>query len=188
MAAANQQQQVTKILVEEKHYRLDYDEGAPLVRRAIEHALGMELDELAPGMWSGSKVSDDYSSVEVTVRALRTDEGMNVEVRLEHRFNAKAVAAFTIGLVVGCIVLLPLIPTIMMSTRLQRRHTRERLVEMHKVWTEIAEAVGAPRRAGYRQRPERAYAPMRIEDKAHRQQLEEAESEADSESERVAKG
>lgn len=163
MANANQQQQVVKYLVEEKHYRLDFDEGAPLVRRAIEHALGMKLDELAPGMWSGSKPADGYSTLEATVRALRTDEGMSVELRLEHRFNGKAVTAFTLGIIFGCFLILPLIPTIIMSTNLTREHTRARLIEMHKAWTEIGEAIGAPRRAGYRERPERAYAPSRIE-------------------------
>ena len=163
MNSTNQQPQVVKFLVEEKHYRLDFEEGAPLVRRAIEHALATKLDELAPGMWSGSKKVDDYSSLEATVRALRTDDGMSVEVRLEHRFNAKAVAAFVVGIVVGCVVLLPLIPTIIITNNLNRKHQRDRLVEMHKVWTEIGEAIGAPRRAGYRERPQRAYAPMRIE-------------------------
>lgn len=163
MSSANQQAQVVKFLREEKHFRLDFDEGAPLVRRAIEHALEMKLDELAPGMWSGTKVADGYSALEATVRALRTDDGMSVEIRLEHRFNAKAITAFVVGITVGCILLVPLIPTIMMQSRLTRRHERDRLVEMHRAWTEIGEAIGAPRRAGYRERPERAYAPMRIE-------------------------
>jgi hypothetical protein len=163
MSSGNQQPQVVKFLVEEKHYRLDFDEGAPLVRRAIEHALGTKLDELAPGMWSGAKGADDYAKLEVTVRALRTDDGMSVEVRLEHRFNAKAVAAFVVGITLGCFLLVPLIPTILITNNLNRKHQRDRLVEMHKVWTEIGEAIGAPRRAGYRERPQRAYAPMRVE-------------------------
>lgn len=163
MSSANQQPQVVKYLREEKHYRLDFEEGAPLVRRALEEALGMQLDELAPGMWSGTTEADGYSALEATVRALRTDDGMSVEVRLEHRYNARAITAFVLGITLGCVIILPLIPTIMIQAKLNRRHERDRLVAMHRAWTEIGEAIGAPRRAGYRERPERAYAPMRIE-------------------------
>lgn len=179
MNNTGQQQPQIKHLVEEKHYRLEFDEGAPYLKQAIEHALGMKLDVLAPGMWSGTKEADKYSNLEATVRALRTEDGMSVEVRLEHRFNAKAITLFTVGLTLGCILLLPLIPTIMTSVRVHREHTRQRLIEMHKVWTEVAEAVGAPRRAGYREQPKRAYAPMRINDAGHeRAEREQAELEA----------
>jgi hypothetical protein len=185
MAANQQQAQVSKLLVEEKQYRLDFDEGAPLVRRAIEHALGVKLDELATGMWSASKKVDRYSYLDVTVRALRSDDGMNVEVRLEHRFNARAVTAFTVGVALGCVIILPLIPTIMVAHRIGRKHSQQRLIEMHKVWTEIGEAVGAPRRAGYRERPERAYAPMRVEDepKGRRVALEDDHFASDEDAE-----
>lgn len=164
VVATNQQAaQAIRFNVEEKHYNVDFRHGAPLVREAIEQALGVKLEELAPGMWSGSKPSDDHSKLQVTVRALRTDEGTSVEVRLEHKFNPKAVVLYTVLLVVGCVTLIPLIPAIWMSVKLNNQHARERLVEMHRIWTELGEAVGAPQRSDYRRSPERAYPPQRID-------------------------
>lgn len=162
--ATNQQAaQAIRFNVEEKHYNVDFRHGAPLVREAIEQALGLKLEELAPGMWSGSKTSDAHSHLQVTVRALRTDEGTSVEVRLEHKYNARAVALYTVMVVLGCVTLIPLIPAIWMSVKLNNQHARERLVEMHRIWTELGEAVGAPQRSDYRRPPERAYPPQRID-------------------------
>jgi hypothetical protein len=164
LVATNQQHaQAIRFLVEEKHYNVSFRHGAPLVREAVEQAMGLRLEELAPGMWTGKKGADKHSDMHVTVRALKTDEGTSVEVRLDHKYNAKAIALWTFLVVIGCVTLLPLIPAIWMSAKLNNEHSRARLVEMHKVWTEIGEAVGAPQRSDYRRRPERAYPPRRID-------------------------
>lgn len=162
MARSQQQQQVTRNLVEEKAYRVPYAEGSALAKQAIESALGLRLEELAPGMWTGSKEADKHSRIEVTARALATDEGMSLEIQLEHRFNAKAITLFTLGITLGCVLILPLIPTIIVSTRVNRDHERQRLVEMHRAWTEVGNAMNAPSKSSYRQEPQRAYAPVRI--------------------------
>jgi hypothetical protein len=162
MARSQQQQQVTRNLVEEKAYRVPYAEGSALARRALESALGLELVELAPGMWTGTKEADKHSRLEVTVRTLATDDGTSVEIQLEHRFNAKAITLFTLGITLGCVLIIPLIPTIIVSMRVNRDHERQRLVEMHRAWTEVGNAMNAPSKSSYRLEPQRAYAPVRI--------------------------
>jgi hypothetical protein len=159
---AQQQQQVQRALVEEKHYRVPFEEGSGLIQRALAHALGVEFEELAPGMWFATKKADDHSFLEVTVRTLAVDDGTSVEIHLEHRYTPKAITLFVLGVVVGCVILLPLIPTIMIANKLNKEHQRQRLVEMHRAWTEIGHAVGAPRKSSYREQPRRAYEPVRI--------------------------
>lgn len=186
------QPQLQRTLTEEKNYRIPYAEGAPLIRSALEHALGVEFEELAPGMWSGSKQADEYSFLDVTVRTLEVDDGTSVEVQLEHRYTSKAVTLFVIGITLGCFLLLPLIPTIWISHKLGKQHVRQRLVDMHKAWTEIGNAVGAPRKGSYRDAPKRAYEPARIAEPRGRGKLgrdapadEEAMAEAEAEAERA---
>lgn len=183
MARSQQQQQVTRNLVEEKAYRVPFAEGSALARRAIESALGLQLEELAPGMWTGTKEADKHSRLEVTVRALATDDGTSVEIQLEHRFNARAITLFTLGITIGCVLLIPLIPTIILTTRVNRDHERQRLVEMHRAWTEVGNAMNAPSKSSYRLEPKRAYAPVRV---ASAERGAGEEPEADAEPERSA--
>jgi hypothetical protein len=184
---AQQQQQVQRALVEERHYRVPYQEGSGLIQRALGHALGVEFEELAPGMWFASKKADEHSFLEVTVRTLEVDDGTSVEIHLEHRSTPKAVALFVLGIALGCVIILPLIPTILIAHRLSKRHQRQRLVEMHRAWTEIGHAVGAPRKSTYRDQPRHAYAPLRFarpsgdEQQRERDAVDEAERQEDAE-------
>lgn len=184
MSRTQQQPQVTRNLVEEKAYRVPFAEGSTLARRAIESALGLQLEELAPGMWTGTKEADKHSRLEVTVRALATDDGTSVEIQLEHRFNAKAITLFTLGITLGCVLILPLIPTIILSTRVNRDHERQRLVEMHRAWTEVGNAMNAPAKSSYRLEPQRAYAPVRVASAAREgTEVREADEEREPEAE-----
>ena len=152
-----------RLLVEEKYYDIRYEEGAPLIKQALEHALGVRLQELAPGMWSGTREEPHgWGWLDVTVRALRVDGGTSVEVQMENRYNTKAAVLGTIGIIAGCVILLPLIPVIWKASTLTRQERRQRLIDMHRAWVEIGEAIGSPRRASYREQPRRAYAPRRI--------------------------
>lgn len=183
MATTQQQNpQALRALTEEKYFDIPYEEGAPIIKRALEHAFGMRLDELAPGMYSGVRPEGDWSQLEVTVRTLRADRGTHVEIHLENRFTTTAATLGTAGIVIGCVLILPLIPVIVASTRIQRSEKRNRLIAMHRAWTELSEAVGAPRRASYRDQPQRAYAPMRFSDSAvARDEAAQAEAELDDE-------
>ncbi|MEM1034773.1 MAG: hypothetical protein AAF928_01430 [Myxococcota bacterium] len=183
-----------RVFTESKFFPVAYAEGAPIIKRALEHAFDMRLDEIASGMYSGVRADGDWSEMEVTVRTLRTDRGTHVEIQLEHRYTPAASTLGTLGFILGCFLILPLIPVIVASSRIQRKEKRQRLIAMHRAWTEISEAVGAPRRASYRDRPERAYAPMRFSEDAA-QATEEAAlvaadegDEDDAGPERVARG
>jgi hypothetical protein len=88
MAVPVQQQNANVALtvgVEEKFYELDLGEHEGSLRRAIEHAAGMTMEELAPGMWFGSKEIDRWTTIEVTARAQAVDDGTSVELRVEHK-------------------------------------------------------------------------------------------------------
>jgi hypothetical protein len=159
MAVQQQQAQAATALVEEKFFNIRLGENGSLLKKALEEASGMPLEELAPGMWTGSREVSWGVSLEVTARAQAVEEGTSVEVRVEHRTSPGATAAFIFLVIAGAMVLLPLIPIIMWGQKAQKRQQRERLVLMHKLWTELGEVVGAPRRASYRESPQRAYAP-----------------------------
>jgi hypothetical protein len=158
MAAAAQQQQQAQInhLVEEKHFRLKLERSAEQLKTAIEDAIGAKLDELAYGMWSARLSVGRGEYKEITVRALPTDEGTSVEVRIEHGYTPLAVGLYGVALLASSVLLLPLFYVIAKAQERQRRLARERLIEMHKIWTELSAAIGAPSKAGYRGEPRRA--------------------------------
>ncbi|MBW2525983.1 MAG: hypothetical protein JRI23_17515 [Deltaproteobacteria bacterium] len=159
MAVPQNQQQAATALVEEKFFNISLGQNGSLIKQALEEASGMELEELAPGMWTGSREVGWGSSLEITARAQAVEDGTSVEVRVEHRSSPGAVAAWIFLIIAAAVILLPLIPIIMWGTKLQKQHQRERLVLMHKLWGELAAVVGAPRRASYRESPQRSYAP-----------------------------
>jgi hypothetical protein len=184
MAAASTQQQgaIPTALVEEKHFRVRLERSAPLLKGAIEDALGCPLEELAPGMWFAKRPTGRVTYEEITVRALETEEGTSVEVRIESHTTPLGISAFITGILVGTMFILPLFYLIAVSQSKQKEAARARLVQMHKVWTEVSAAVGAPMKSGYRSGPERARARVRAraaaEDEEDELEDEEQEEEA----------
>ena len=180
MATAPQQQGVVvNALVEEKHFRIRLDRSAPLLKSAIEDALGCPLGELAPGMWFAKRPTGRVTYEEITVRALETEEGTSVEVRIESHTTPLGISAFITGILIGTVFILPLFYLIAVSQAKQKDVARARLVQMHKVWTEVSAAVGAPMKSGYRSGPERAR--VRVRAKAEDPEDEEREDEEQEE-------
>jgi len=157
MAVATNQQhpQNQLVLVEEKFFPLSLERSAGMLREAIEHAIGLELVELSRGMWTAERSMDGGRYQEITVRALPAEDGTTVEVRIEDRWRASRVALAGTLLMFGAMLILPLFFIIAKTQETQRKLARERLVQMHRIWTEVTATVGAPTRAGYRERPER---------------------------------
>jgi hypothetical protein len=171
--ASVQQQQAAHItsVVEEKTFRIRLEEGEPLIKSAIEEAAGVRLEELAEGMWFGSRQDGRWVTIEVTARALPIDRGTTVELRVEHKTNPIATTLMVFGAIAGAMLILPLIAIIAYGQKAGQAQQRQRLVTMHRMWREIAAAVGAPRRAGYREAPARAY-PRRQKDRIEVDRIE----------------
>jgi len=155
MAYTQGSQTQTRHLVEERYFDIRLGETGSLLKEAIEDAAGMPMEELAPGMWVGSKQVAKHTRIEVTARAQRQDEGTSVELRVEHKTSPLAMAMGLTGLIIACCFIIPIIPIVMWAQKATEKQQRERLVMMHKLWTELGEVVGAPKRAGYRDAPQR---------------------------------
>ena len=158
MAHIQSQQAATPqpLLVEEKYFPVSLERSADVIEGAIAHALGVPLQKLGYGMWSAEKPVARGHFQEITVRALPTEEGTSVEIRIEDRFSAGSIALAGTLFVLAAFTIIPLFFMIARSQEMQRDNTRRRLIEMHRIWTEIASSLGAPVRAGYRSQPERA--------------------------------
>jgi hypothetical protein len=180
MATTGTQPQQHGALVEEKFFNIRLGESGGLIKEALEEAAGMELTELAPGMWTGTRQLPRGLSLEITARAQAVEDGTTVELRVEHRRSPGATALLIFLIMIGAMVLLPLIPIIMYTHKAQQLQQRERLVLMHKMWSELSEIVGAPKRATYREAPKRIYVPesRRQAEAAEQAALAEAEAEA----------
>ena len=118
MAVPQNQQQAATALVEEKFFNISLGQNGSLIKQALEEAAGLKLEELAPGMWTGSREVGWGSSLEITARAQAVEEGTSVELRVEHRSSPGAVAAWIFLVIAAAMVLLPLIPLIMWGTKL----------------------------------------------------------------------
>lgn len=165
-------------IVEERYFDVPPAKAMPLLKAAIEHALDTKLRELADGMWEG-RVKERSGYSEVTVRALPTERGTNVEISLFHHGSVLAGAAWGTLLVGLSMFIIPLFFLIPYMTRKQRELAKERMVMIHKTWKEISNALGAPKRASYRDAPRRVYAPAEDERKREDDRRElEAEREA----------
>lgn len=153
----------TTILVEERYYELDLAENERALRTAVERAAGMRMEELAPGMWFGSRATGRWTTIEVTARAQAVDDGTTLELRVEHKVGPLATTLLVGGVIVGSIFIIPLVAIIAYGQKKQQEQQRERLVLLHKIWRGIAESVDAPKRAGYRESPKRVYVPAPAE-------------------------
>lgn len=176
MASSPQQNPaVLTTLVEEKHFDIRLERSGHLLKEAIEHSIGHPMVELAHGMWTARYSVGRFYDEEITVRALPSDQGTTVEVRIEHHARPLAASLFALGVITGSLLIVPLIYAIMVQQARNRENARTRLIRMHKVWTELAATVGAPLKAGYRDRPERTKVRVETED------AEEGEQEVDEE-------
>lgn len=181
-AASQNTQQAIKRLTEERYFDVPPRRAVPLIKAAVEEATGTTLVELADGMWEG-RIDRDGGYREVTVRAMPTESGTNVEISLE---DHASVASTTLWISALILVSFLIIPLIFMIAHLQRRGRDEakgRLIQMHRTWKEIASALGAPKRSSYREAPRRVYAPAeeRRDRAAEREAAAEAEAAAEVE-------
>ncbi len=149
----NQPQQ--QILVETKFFDISLERSAGLLKEAIEHAIGVTLDELASGMWVGRKELEGGHFQDYTVRALPTDDGTSVEVMIEDRWAPGKVALNGTLMMIASMFIVPIFFIVARISEMQRKLARERMLQMHRIWTEVTSTVGAPKRAGYRDRPQR---------------------------------
>lgn len=132
--AANQQnQQNQPVLVEEKFFPISLERSADLLREAIEHAIGVELVELAPGMWTAERVLEKGHYQDITVRALPADEGTTVEVRIEDRWRSARVAIAGTLFMIAAMFIIPIFFMVGRLQETQRKLGRERLLQMHRI-------------------------------------------------------
>lgn len=160
MPTGQTQAQAAGVIVEEKFFNIRLGETGELLKQAIEEASGFELEELAAGMWMGKRQLSRWTYLHLTARAQAVEDGTTVELRVEHKHSPGAMGMYILFLIIACCLILPIVPIAMWSRKAMERQQRERLVLMHKLWTELGEVVGAPRRAtGYREAPQRHYVP-----------------------------
>lgn len=172
------------VLVEQKVFPGRYEQCEPIVRAALEHTFGA-LDELSPGMWQGRSPAPGGGHHLVTIRALPVEGGTSVEVRVETKVDGGKQGAMLLFLIVASCLIVPLLFVIPHLQRQQAEQSNQRLIAMHRAWTELAEALGAPKRATYRDQPHTAYAPLRIEAEQPEQPEQAVLTDA-AEAERVA--
>lgn len=166
MAVAVPQQNTnvaSTVLVEEKFYEIDLAENERALRAAVEQAAGMPMDELAPGMWFGSRSVGRWTTIEVTARAQAVDDGTTLELRVEHKVNPLATTFLVGTVIVGSLFIVPLVAIIAWGQKTQQEQGRQRLILLHKIWRGVAESVEAPKRGGYRESPKRVYVPAPAE-------------------------
>ncbi len=155
MAAQNQQQQQVPAIREEKFFRFRLEKSIELLQTAIEDALGVELLQLAVGMWTATIPVGNTAEMEITVRAIAVEDGTTVDVHIQHHTKPFAIGAFALFIIPASMLIVPLFWAIARGQKIARTRQRQRLVMLHKIWTEISAAVGAPKRASYRGAPQR---------------------------------
>lgn len=177
-ALQSNNQPAVRRLTEERYFAMPPHKALPLIKAAVAHATGVELVELADGMWEG-RLELESGYREVTVRTQPTESGTNVEVSLEDHSSFAAIALWGTLLVVLAMFIIPIFFIIAYTQRKQREETKARLIQMHKTWREITDALGAPQRSSYRDAPRRIYAPAEErEAEQEAAELEAAEQEA----------
>lgn len=145
---------------EERFFPIALRGNENVIRQAMEHALGVQLDALSTGLWAARKDLESDLWLDIMVRALPVQGGTSIEVDIKPRWTTLWGWLYGVTFVVGCIAIVPLIWAIWYGVRRGERLRRHQLVHMHRTWTELAEAVGAPVRGdGYRGQPKRIYAP-----------------------------
>ncbi len=183
--------------VEERFFPIKLRGHEDLIQSALEEALGVSLDSLTRGFWVGRKDVNSSTWFEITVRALPVEGGTAIEVRLQPRWTPAWGWLYGLGIATGCILIVPLIWALWYAHRRNERIGRERLVTLHRAWTELGDAIGAPMRApGYREPPKRIYeskrrqrvdGPQRVEEEpdAHDEAAVEAAESSDGSSTRA---
>jgi hypothetical protein len=146
-------------LIEEEVFPIRGPEAEPLIKSAIESAIGVPLQELAPGMWWGTIDAGGAAYFEITARATAVQGGTAVELRAETKYKPGYTLGMICGMVAGAMFVLPMVALIIWATRRGEELHRRRMILLHKTWRELGAAVGAPKRASYRDEPRRAYRP-----------------------------
>ena len=157
---ASQQNTSNNLLatVEERFFPIKLRGHEDLIQSALEEALGVSLNSLTRGFWVGRKDVDASTWFDITVRALPVEGGTAIEVRLQSRWTPGWGWLYGLGIATGCFLIIPLIWAIWYAHRRNARIGRQRLVTLHRAWTELGDAIGAPMRApGYRETPKRIY-------------------------------
>jgi hypothetical protein len=158
---------------EERFFSIALRENETVIRQAMEHALGIKLDVLSTGLWVADKVVASDCRLDIMVRALPVQGGTSIEVDIKPRWTTVWGWFWGTIFVVGCMTVVPLIWAIWYGNRRTERVRRHQLVHMHRTWTELAEAVGAPVRAdGYRAKPKRVYQPTDADAAFHSSRIE----------------
>ena len=139
-------QQTLTVLVEEKTFQVRPEECERLIKSAIETAAGIKLEELTPGMWFGSREDGRWTTVEVTARALPTEDGTSVELRVEHKTHPGATTLFVLGAIAGAMLVLPLIALIVYGTRANQQQQRALHLRNARPLQRVGGAAHAPRR------------------------------------------
>lgn len=154
MSQQGQAAQVHQI-VEERFFPIALDRNYELLVAAIRDALG-PVEEIAYGMWSAQVEPTFWSEMEVVVRATEAEGGTTIVVSIQPQATGKGIVLGTMLALPAVMLVVPLLVWIPWAMSRQRHNSRRRLVTMHRTWTEIGRAVGAPKRAGYRGPPTRA--------------------------------
>ncbi len=152
---AQAQNPALPLLVEEKFFPIDMERNYDLLKAAITDALDADLEELAHGMWVAKLDSNLWNELEVTVVATPADDGTLVKVSVQHHTTGTGIVAVTVILIPAILTVIPLVFLIAHGQRGARKRTRIRMIAMHKIWTELTRAVGAPKRSSFREPPRR---------------------------------
>ena len=160
---ATTQQQNNVEAREERFFPVALRGNEHLIQQALEHALGVKLQMWSAGLWSGRKDVESDAWFDIMVRALPVQGGTSVEVIIKPRWTQSWGFLWGSMVAIGCLTLFPLLWAIPYASRRSERVRRHKLVNMHRIWTELGEAIGAPVRAdGYRGKPRRIYEPAEM--------------------------
>jgi len=149
-ATQTQQAPVQTVLVEERFFAMPLERAQPLVESALAASFGAPLEPLAAGMWTAQKSVGRGVTVELTARAMEAEGGTTVELRYEHRVSPLVSALTFTGVIVMAMLVVPLFVYIAYAQEAVRGQQRDRLVMMHRAWTELSSSLGPPRAQGYR--------------------------------------
>jgi hypothetical protein len=141
--------------MEVRHFETHLRGSAIAIRRAVERAARLRLFPEARGMWRGERPARLGDRLELTVRASETTEGTQIVLLARHRTPPLALLARVLLLTPLVFLVVPLVALAVVTYRHQELQRREREVLVHGVWAELAERLGAPQRATYREAPTR---------------------------------
>lgn len=187
MSQAQNQQAQVNVFTEERFFPIDMDRNYELLEAALRDALGVELEPVTHGMWFAKHDSTAFGETEITVRMTPAEGGTSVHITIQRHAKPMGIVAGTVFLIPALMTVIPFVLWLAKVQQDARKQTRKRMVTMHKIWTELARAVGAPKRAGYRGAPKRARIYAEEEEGQEEEAVEaKAEVEVEAEAEQEA--